>query len=101
MCSRARTLEGVKVLSAMDDFDFDAFGDYLLEKGLHEDVVATIINNRICPETFLDLTESDLKELAPTIGDRIRLRNILEETRKVRQLYVIHWSWQYALESRW
>ena len=73
------------VLSVMDGFDFEAFGDFLLEKGLHEDVVATIISNRICSETFLDLTEIDLKELAPTIGDRIRLRNILEETRKVRQ----------------
>ena len=57
----------------------------VLEKGLHEDVVATIISNKICSETFLNLTEIDLKELAPTIGDRIRLRNILEETRKVRQ----------------
>ena len=73
------------VLSVMDGFDFEAFGDFWLEKGLHEDVVATIISNRICSETFLDLTEIDLKELAPTIGDRIRLRNILEETRKVRQ----------------
>lgn len=72
-------------MSVMDGLDFEAFGEYLLEKGLHEDVVATIISNRICDETFLALTESDLKELAPTIGDRIRLRNILEETRKVKQ----------------
>ena len=77
--------ESAKVLSAHVCLDFEAFGEYLLEKGLHEDVVATIISNRICSETFLALTESDLKELAPTIGDRIRLRNILEETQKVKQ----------------
>ena len=70
----------------MDELDCEAFGEYLLEKGLHEDVVATITSNRICSETFVALTESDLKELTPTIGDRIRLRNILEETRKVGQL---------------
>lgn len=72
-------------MSVMDGLDFEGFGDYLLEKGLHEDVVATIITNRICSETFLALTESNLKELLPTTGDWIRLRNILEEKRKVRQ----------------
>ena len=64
--------------------DFQEFGEYLLQNGVHEDVVATVVNNRICCETFLDLSESDLKELAPTVGDRIRLRKILEEVRKVR-----------------
>ena len=53
----------------MDGLDFEVFGNYLLEKGLHEDVVATIISNRICSETFLALTERNLKKLAPTIGD--------------------------------
>ena len=32
---------------------------------------------------FLNLTEEDLKELAPAIGDRIGLRRILEQARKV------------------
>ena len=55
-------------MSVMDGLDFEGFGDYLLEKGLHEDVV-TIITNRICSETFLALTESSLKELLPITGD--------------------------------
>lgn len=77
--------------------DFEEFGDYLLQNGLHEDVVATVISNRICSETFLHLTESDLKELAPTVGDRIRLRKILEDTRKVRFLdyFIFHYSYKY------
>ena len=68
------------------EMDFEEFADYLLKEGLHEDVVSAIFSNRICSETFLDLTESDLKELAPTIGDRICLSTILEEGWKV-QLY--------------
>ena len=68
---------------SLECFDFQEFGDYLLKEGVHEDVVSAIVSNRICSETFLDSTESDLKELAPTIGDRIRLRNIIEEGRKV------------------
>ena len=42
---------------------------------------SAIVSNRICSETFLDLTESDLKELALTIGDRIYLRNIIKDER--------------------
>ena len=60
--------------------DFQEFGEYLLQNGVHEDVAAT----RICSETFLDLSEWNLKELAPTVGNRIRLKKILEEVRKVR-----------------
>ena len=55
-CGRARILKVLKfclLISVMDGLDFEVFGDYLLEKGLHEDVVATIISNRICSETFL------------------------------------------------
>ena len=68
---------------SLECFNFQEFGDYLLKEGVHEDVVSAIVNNGICSETFLDLTENDLKELALTIGDRIRLRNITEEGQKV------------------
>lgn len=65
-----------------DGWDFEAFADYLRAKGLHEDVVSAVLANRIS-ELFLSLTEGDLKELAPAIGDRLCLRKILEEARKV------------------
>lgn len=65
------------------DWDSEEFATYLTDKGLHEDVVANVTSNRITSSLFLDLAESDLKELAPAIGDRISLRKILEEARKV------------------
>lgn len=67
----------------VEGFDYEDFGDFLLGQGLHKDVVSTIIRNRIGNEAFVDLTEGDLKDLAPTIGDRIHLRNLVAEARKV------------------
>lgn len=66
-----------------DDWDSEAFADYLRAKGLHEDVISAVVDNRINSVLFLSLTESDLKELAPAIGDRLCLRKILEEAKKV------------------
>lgn len=64
-----KVLKFCLLMSVMDGLDFEGFGDCLLEKGLHEYVVVTIVSNIICRETFPTLTESNLKELSPTIGD--------------------------------
>ena len=66
-----------------DGLGFEEFTKYLSAKGLHEDVVSVIFGSRINGELFLSLSEGDLKELGPAIGDRLRLRKILEEARKV------------------
>lgn len=58
-------------------------GEYLLAKGLNEEVVSNIVANRIDGELFTGLSEVDIKDLAPAIGDRIRLRSILDDTKKV------------------
>ena len=71
-------------------FDYEDFGEFLLGQGLHEDVVSAIISNRICSEAFVDLMESDLKDLTPTIGDRICLRNLVAEAQKVYLICIIH-----------
>lgn len=85
------------------DWDADDFASYLTERGMHKDVVTNITNNRITSALFLSLSEDDLKQLAPMIGDRIVLRKILEEARKVREnimqalnyrLYSVkEWTW--------
>ena len=67
----------VKVLNCED------FGHFLEAKGVYEDVVSTFVNNRICGRTFLTLTEDDLKELVPIIGDRVYIRELLQRERKV------------------
>ena len=69
-----------------DAYDFEEFAAYLSGKGLHDDVVSVVLGNRINGELFLSLTEGDLKELVPAIGDRLCLRKVLEEARKVNAL---------------
>lgn len=59
------------------------FAAYLRDNGLHEDVISQVVSNRVTSAVFLDMVEDDLKELAPAVGDRIALRKILEEARKV------------------
>lgn len=67
------------VLKLLTELDSEEFATYLTDKGLHEDVVADVINNRIMSLLFLDLAESSLKELASAIGDRLALKKILAE----------------------
>lgn len=52
---------------------------YLEEAGVHEDVTRSFIQNRIDSLGFLSLTDDELKELIPVVGDRISVRRIKEK----------------------
>ena len=54
----------------------------LEEAGVHEDVTRSFTENRINGMGFLSLTEEDLKELVPVIGDRISVRKLKENFKK-------------------
>ena len=47
------------------DGSADCLAEYLSAEGVHEDVVAEIIDNRITCALFLDLEEEDLKTWPP------------------------------------
>lgn len=68
---------------AVEVLNCEDFGNFLEAEGLHEDIVSTFVGNRICGQVFLALTEDDLKELVPVIGDRVRVREVLQRERKV------------------
>jgi len=68
---------------AVEVLDYEGFAHFLETEGLHEDVVSAFFDNRICGQNFLALTEDDLKELVPIIGDRVHVREILQRERKV------------------
>jgi len=63
----------------MEKLDAREFADFLLERGVHEDAAAAFLSNRISGENFLSISEDDLKDLLPVIGDRITIRKILQE----------------------
>lgn len=68
---------------AVEVLNCEDLGHFLEAEGVHEDAVSTFVNNRICGQTFLALTEDDLKELVPIIGDRVYIRELLQRECKV------------------
>lgn len=62
----------------------DEFCDYLLEKGFHSDVMTSFNRNRVSGVTFLALSDDDLKDLVPVIGDRVNVHKLLVEAREVQ-----------------
>lgn len=44
---KVHVINHVQVDMAIDGMECEEFGDYLLAKGLHEDVVSNIVSNRI------------------------------------------------------
>lgn len=70
-------------MTSLSDFSVDDLVDFLLEKGVCEDVAENFRKNRVSGTAFLKLTEEDLKELVPIIGVRTEVRDILAESKTV------------------
>ena len=63
--------------SSLVDLTVDEFEEYLATKGFSEDVVRNFGRNRVTGAAFLLLTEDDLRELVPLIGERTSIRELL------------------------
>ena len=72
-------------MDEIEKFNCADFSEFLISEGFHEDVVSAFSSNRICGQTFLQLNEGDLQELLPVIGDRVRIRKLLNEIHQVRR----------------
>lgn len=59
--------------------------EHLLERGIPETVAEDFSKNMICGQAFFNLTEDDLKELAPMIGVRTKLREMMGKVLIVRK----------------
>lgn len=57
--------------------------EFLLRKGICEEVACDFERNRVSGQAFMELREEDLKELVPMIGVRTEIRRILKECREV------------------
>lgn len=73
----------------VDGLNCEDLAHYLEAEGVHEDVISTFVSNRISGRTFLALSDEDLKELVPIIGDRVHTRELLQRERKVTFLWLI------------
>ena len=59
-------------------YSVDELGDFLKVKGIGEDILSILRENRVGGETFLDLNESDLRELVKPLGERKTLQKLIE-----------------------
>ena len=69
----------------IEPLSHDDFADFLLERNFHEDLISLFVSQRITGTAFLRLSEEDLKELIPIIGDRVLVRELLRECQVLNQ----------------
>ena len=63
----------------MEEYSCTELSDYLLDEGICQSVAEAFFDNNITGKAFLALTELEVKELAPKIGERVKLREILSK----------------------
>jgi len=68
----------------VSELSVDTLAEFLVSKGIRNLLAAEFRRNLVSGSVFLKLTEEDLKELAPLIGERVQLREILKQCRAVR-----------------
>ena len=58
--------------------DVEAVADLLAGKGVSLEVIENFRINKISGDALLKLSEDDIKELVPLIGERVEVRAIIE-----------------------
>lgn len=62
----------------IESYDVEQLCDYLTQLGqLSEEMIASIRQNRVNGVIFFDLGDDDLREIAPTLGDRKTLQKLI------------------------
>ena len=78
----------------MDDFSTftaEEMAQFLANHGVSETVKDNIVSNKVSGSVFMKLTEDDIRELAPTIGQRVILRDIRNKDKVyVRAVIIIY-----------
>lgn len=81
-------MEECSVHDVIQALSHQDFGDFLSERGFHEDLVSLFVDQRVSGAAFLKISEDDLKELIPIVGDRILIRELLRECQVLEILYI-------------
>ena len=77
--SRIRTLPSPHTMdasAAFQDYDPEEVGKYLKQQipALSGDILEKIVGQKIDGEVFLALDEGSLREIAPLLGDRVKIK---------------------------
>lgn len=68
-------------------YDASELGEYLVDQGVCTEVVLNFEKNHVTGQSFLKLSEDDLKELVRPVGVRPVIRDILKKVNHVSCLY--------------
>ena len=69
--------------TVMEKLSCIELSDFLLKNGISRSVVDNFTTNEVTGECFILLTEMEIKELAPRIGDRVKLRQLITKNQQV------------------
>ena len=76
--------------AAIEDFGVEDFCDFLSSSGeLSEEAVNMFRSNRISGAVFFDLTDTDLKELLPILGDRKVVQRMIKSYQPSQTVSII------------
>lgn len=78
-----------KYKSSFADFTVEDVEEYLEDKGISDDIVRNFRRNLVTGAAFLRLTEEDLRELVPLVGERTILRELLKQNKQVCLIYML------------
>ncbi len=71
-------------LSSLSVDDLDAF---LIEKGFSVEIVRAFQENDIDGSVFCEMTASQVREIAPKIGDQVKLKRLQDSEKSVSIVY--------------
>ncbi len=57
----------------------------MLDNEISESVIDNFVINEVTGECCIQLTEMEMKELAPKIGDRVKLRQLITKHKEVNK----------------
>ncbi len=69
----------------MEGLSCTELADFMLDNGISESVIDTFVTNEVTGECCIQLTEMEMKELAPKIGDRVKLRQLITKHKEVNK----------------
>ncbi len=70
---------------AMEGLLCTELADFMLDNGISESVIDNFVTNEVTGECCIQLTEMEMKELAPKIGDRVKLRQLITKHKEVNK----------------
>ena len=60
-------------------YSVEELSEFLLLKELDDDIVDTLSKNKIGGKEFMALTDDLLREMFPIVGERVKVRKLIDE----------------------